>query len=198
MHNILVLGNGPDINNIDFDKIKSSVRTFGVNRIWLKHLPTYYFFHDIDIYKEISNDIKLNLIKNSSTFTSDWLRPKLKNNTWISPYFRFNRRSFPDSVTTGLHILKNNILQQDISKYTFYFAGINLNWTDPSHFWKDKKYKTHKSLNRLNNDWYNSRFDKMFLNFKLLKSYGFNCISVTPDSRLNTIMPFRDISVLYK
>lgn len=194
---ILVLGNSHYINDIDFNKLNTGIETFGVNRIWLKHFPTYYFFHDNEILRELDNNIviKSKLIAKSTCFSSDWLTKSTNNLPhWVRRYPRQSRRKFPDSVTTGLHILGSNILPGKISDYTFYLAGISLKWQEPSHFWKESN---HISLNNKDKDWYDIRFNKMFENFRDLRAMGYNMISVTPDSNLNKLMIFQNIENLY-
>jgi len=194
---ILVLGNGPQINQIEFDKLKPNIETFGVNRIWLKHYPTYFFFHDNDILLELQNDEinRLKLIGKSKCFTSDWIKANVPFiPDWVRSYPRLNRRSFPDSITTGIRILSTRFLKDSISNYTFYMAGINLKWTNPSHFWKESYCN---SLNTRDAGWYTKRFSMMFKNFRSLKSSGFNMVSVTPESSLNKIMRYENINNLY-
>jgi len=192
-----VLGNGTSINDIDFSKLDPSVITFGVNRIWLKHNPTYYFFHDLDILRELETNhvAKSKLVANSICYSSDWINRSLSSTPhWLRKYTRKNRRQFPDSVTTGLHILGSQILHGKIGDYTFYMAGINLKWSDPSHFWKTMEYY---SLNTNDHKWYHPRFLKMFENFRDLKSTGYNMISVTPNSMLNKMMRYENVANLY-
>ena len=194
---ILVLGNGPSINDIDFSKLPKSVQTFGVNRIWLKHYPTYYFFHDFDILTELNNHHieQAKLISKSVCYSSDWInQSSAPTPHWLRKYHRANRRKFPDSVSTGLGILGTHILPGKLSDYTFYMAGINLKWSEPSHFWKDGTYE---SRNNKDKGWYDIRFAKMFDNIRDLKSLGFNMISVTPNSNLNKLMRSENISNLY-
>jgi hypothetical protein len=194
---ILVLGNSPFINDIKFDKLPKDIKTFGVNRIWLKHIPDYFFFHDADILTELDRvpDTRLKLVQNSVTFTSDWLsnsEPNIPH--WLRKYPRTNRRCFPDSVSAGLSILGNRILPGKLSDYIFYMAGISLRWEEPSHFWKADGYP---GLNKKERSWYDIRFNKMFQNFRDIKSHGFNMISVTPNSNLNKLMRFENIANLY-
>ena len=195
---ILVLGNGPSINDIEFDRLDKSIPTFGVNRIWLKYNPTWYFFHDYSILSELERDPinQSKLIANSICFSSDWInRDNRSTPHWLRKYPRRNRRLFPDSVTTGLGLLDTNILPGKTSDYIFYLAGIDLKWSDTSHFWKKMD---HNALNCANKAWYDARFKKMFQNFRDMKSHGYNMISVTPDSMLNKLMRFENISNLYK
>jgi hypothetical protein len=194
---ILVLGNGISINDIDFSKLDPSIQTFGVNRIFLKHFPTYYFFHDADIITELNRDhiTRSKLIANSIIYSSDWIdRSGISTPHWLRKYPRKMRKQFPDSISTGLGILGKDILPGKISDYVFYMAGINLKWSDPSHFWKTLEYK---SLNKHNREWYDIRFQKMIKNIGDLKVVGYNMISVTPDSMLNKMMRYENISNLY-
>jgi len=194
---ILVLGNGVSINDIDFNRLDPNIETFGVNRIWLKHFPTYYFFHDFDIITELEDNhvTRCKLIANSICFSSDWInRDGLTTPNWLRKWPRRNRRQFPDSISTGLGILGNHILTGKLSDYTFYMAGINLKWTEPSHFWKTMDYS---SLNKHNRDWYSPRFSKTFDNIRNLKTAGYNMISVTPESMLNKMMRYENVANLY-
>ena len=194
---ILVLGNGVSINDIDFSRLDPSIQTFGVNRIWLKHYPDYFFFQDSDILHELNKDLvaRSKLIGKSHSFSSDWANSSITNCPhWLRKYPRANRRKFPDSVTTGMQILMTNILKGKQSDYVFYMAGISLKWEDPSHFWKVGEYD---SLNNKDEDWYDVRFNKMFKNIRDIKSLGYNMISVTPNSQLNKMMRYENVANLY-
>jgi hypothetical protein len=46
---VLVLGNDPQINDIEFDRLDKNIITLGINRIWLKYIPDYFFFNDYEI-----------------------------------------------------------------------------------------------------------------------------------------------------
>jgi len=195
---ILVLGNDPQINQIDFDRLDPSVITYGVNRIWLRHIPNYFFFHDKHIFKELlENPEKLaQLQMRSKVFTSDWLKLKHREvvlPNWIRCYPRIDRYQFVDSVTTGLQILCRNIYSPN--NIRFYIAGVSLIWREPSHFWKETEYR---SYNQFGPAWYGPRFDRTFANFEKLKTKGFDMVSVNPDSKLNKILRYENISNLYK
>jgi hypothetical protein len=176
------------------------METYGVNRIWLKHFPTYYFFHDPPILDELnSQDITLMKLKaKSQCFYSDWLyrggsRPSWLPE-WAKGYDRIDKLAFVDSVTTGMRILRSRILNPSFD-YVFYIAGVPLTWTDPSHFWKSFE---HESQNKHGRDWYEPRFRRIFLNFKNLKEEGFKMTSVTPGSKLNSILGYQDIRTIYR
>lgn len=194
---ILVLGNGPSINDINFKRLAPDIKTFGVNRIWLAHIPDYFFFHDIDILKELTgkNQTINNLKSNSVIFTSDWIKSTVPN--WIRMYPRHNRKIFPDSVTMGLNILSNHILKENLKDYVFYMAGIHLRWIEPSHFWKDESFQ-YISRNKNDKKWYAPRFNKVLHNLSDMQKMGFRMISVTQDSNLNKIMRYENIANLYK
>ena len=194
---VLILGNGPDINNIEFNKLPKNIKTAGVNRIWLKYFPKYYFYHDTEIMKEIERDlvIKSKLLAKSVCYTSDWLG---KRTNYIPKYLKVvsrpNPSIFVDSVNTFMRILiSDNVFKTNNT--IFYIAGVPLSWKEPSHFWKD--IGQYNSLNKNGRDWYEPRFNRMLSNFKDLKKLGYNMVSVTPNSRLNKIMRYEGIANLY-
>lgn len=194
---VLVLGNGPQINDIDFDRLDPSIITLGVNRIWLKHLPDYFFFNDPEIIYELNKkpEILAKLQTESKIFTSDYfLRFKRNIPKWAEVVKRSPsiRRTFPDSVTTGMTILRSKYLVQD--DVQFYLAGVSLKWKTPSHFWKQLEYN---SINKHTADWYAPRFKKIYENFKIMQRAGTNMISVNPDSLLNKMLRYESIDTLY-
>jgi hypothetical protein len=194
---VLVLGNDPQINTIDFDRLKPEVITLGVNRIWLKHIPNYLFFNDIQILTEIERhpEIMAQLQSNTKCFSSDWIKYGLKRTIpqWIEIHRRPNVISFPDSVSTAINIFSSNFLTD--RRVTYYLAGVSLKWTNPSHFWKEIEYE---SLNKHGQDWYTTRFVKMSENFRKIKARGIRVISVNPNSNLNKMFRYESIDNLYR
>ncbi len=195
---VLVLGNDPQINSIDFDRIDPSVITLGVNRIWLKYLPNYFFFHDWDIVTELNSkpETLAKLISTSKIFSSDWFRYyKRPIPTWLTIRNRPNsrRRNFPDSVTTSMLLFKNYYAQTLNCEY--YIAGVSLKWQEPSHFWKT--IPNYDSKNKFNESWYSPRFVKTLQNFKNLETAAYRMISVNDNSQLNKIMRYQSIETLY-
>lgn len=193
---VLVLGNGPQILDINFELIKPEVITLGVNRIWLKFVPNYLFFHDPEILYEIEKRTDIDF-SNTVLIVSDWSNVPIDS---ISSRFkkvinvkRVRVDSFPDSVSTCIQIFSESIFKN--KEIYFYIAGVNLKWTDPSHFWKKIDYSD--SLNKNDKDWYDPRFIKMFRNFQRLMKLGYRLRSVTPNSLLNKIMPSLGIDHLY-
>lgn len=194
---VLVLGNDPQINDIDFSRLDPSIITLGVNRIWLKHLPNYFFFHDWDIVVELKRrpELLAKLQTKSTIFTSDWYKfhnKAIPRWTIMHPRPTSHRRSFPDSVTTAMWLFKNYYARQ--LDCVYYIAGVSLKWQNPSHFWKTIK---HHSKNDHGSTWYTPRFDKTHSNFKALNSSGYSMISVNPNSRLNSMMRSVGIENLY-
>lgn len=193
---VLILGNGLDINNIKFDMLPKKIKTVGVNRIWLKHFPDYYFYHDSQIMKEIDRDLvlKSKIISKCKCYTSDWLESRTnKVPEYLTVVKRTCPRMFVDSVNTFMRILiSENVF--NVSDTVFYIAGVPLKWTDPSHFWKEMEYD---SLNKQDEAWYSNRFKRMMRNFQNLKMLGVKLISVTPQSNLNKIMRYESIDNLY-
>jgi len=195
---VLVLGNDPQINSIDFDRLDPSIITLGVNRIWLKYLPNYFFFHDWDIVTELNNkpETLAKLITTSKIFSSDWYRYYKKPiPTWVDLKERPNaqKRAFPDSITTSMWIFKNYYTQHLSCEY--YIAGVSLKWQEPSHFWKTEP--NYISKNKFGERWYSSRFLKTLNNFKTLHSSGYKMISVNENSLLNKIMRYQSMDTLY-
>lgn len=201
MTRILVLGNDPQINQINFKLLDSDVITIGVNRIWLKHIPNYFFFTDIPIFRELSlhTEIFNKLIETSKWYSSEWIRQCfIKSRTPIPPWIkiyqrRIGNRSLPDSVTSAIQIFHQEHLIKP--PYSFYVAGVSLKWQHPSHFWQSLDYK---SLHTPTQEWYNPRFDKIYSNFEILKQMGLSIVSVHPNSRLNNLFRYENVRTLYK
>ena len=193
---VLILGNDPQINRIDFSRLSKDIITLGVNRIWLKHIPHYLFFNDYTIIDELekSPEILQKIKEKSTVFSSDWLlQAKRPVPNWVKVYDRIAKYSFPDSITTGMQLFSRHIVERN--RCSFYIAGVSLTWQEPSHFWK---VLDHPSTNRHGDSWYSPRFERMNHNFKQLKNTGFEMISVNPNSLLNKMMRYENIENLYK
>ena len=197
---ILVLGNDPQINEIDFSALDPKIITLGVNRIWLKHIPHYFFFNDYAIITELNSapEHLAKLRSNSTIFSSDWLRPQVKKHrasipAWTKIIDRPDPYVFPDAVTTAISIFRRNYSISSDS--VFYIAGVSLLWQEPSHFWKNGNYQN--SLNNHDQKWYENRFVRIEDNFKKLKALGIKMVSVNPNSRLNKMMRYESIANLY-
>jgi hypothetical protein len=195
---VLVLGNDPQINEIDFSRLPRDIVTLGVNRIWLKHIPRLFFFNDVEILKELERqpEVVKALSSMSNCFSSDWLtQPKSKAiqvPNWVKVYPRPNKHAFPDSVTTAISIFRTHILKGAPAVY--YIAGVSLKWSEPSHFWKQTD---HISLNQHDENWYLPRFERILENFKNLSLPRHSIVSVHPDSLLNKYYRYEGIENLY-
>lgn len=195
---VLVLGNDPQINDIDFSRLSPDIVTLGVNRIWLKHIPNYFFFNDREILMELEKfpEVVKALTSKSRCYSSDWLLfPKTQRlivPSWLKIYPRFKSKGFPDSITTALSLFRTQYLKGHDA--IFYVAGVSLRWSNPSHFWKELEYD---SLNRHGEDWYGYRFNLMLENFKNLSIPRHKIISVHPNSLLNKHYRYEGIENLY-
>lgn len=194
---VLVLGNSPQINQIEFNLLHDDVITLGINRIWLKYIPNYFFFHDLIISNELqaSPEDLAKLIQHSTIFSSDWIKKNNKNviPKWTKVYSRPKARQFPDSASLSIQLFSKNIMPD--SNITFYIAGVPLCWQEPSHFWKELEFSANSVGDK---SWYDVRFPLMLQNFKSLKSSGYDIVSVTPNSALNKIFRYESIGNLYK
>jgi hypothetical protein len=197
---ILVLGNDPQINSIEFNRLDPGIITLGVNRIWLKHIPNFFFFNDCEIIDELNlvPETLAKLRSCSTIFSSDWLRYGAKRRgtnlpSWTRVIDRTQLNTFADSVSTSISIFHRHFLKS--SDYTFYVAGVSLLWQEPSHFWKSIEYSNAKNKN--DREWYDPRFNRIETNFRNLKNLGINIISVNPNSRLNKIFRYENIGNLY-
>lgn len=195
---VLVLGNDPQINRIDFSRLDRDVITLGVNRIWLKHIPKYFFFNDPEILKELEKEPEVvkALVSKSQCFSSDWIKAsknkKVHLPNWLKVYPRINRHSFPDSVTTSMSLFRTHYLKGRPA--TFYVAGVSLRWMEPSHFWKELDYV---ALNKHDKKWYDRRFEMILHSFKNLSIPRNRIVSVNPDSLLNKHYRYEGIENLY-
>jgi hypothetical protein len=197
MNKVLVLGNSNQINEIDFTRLDSSIITFGVNRIWLKFSPNYLFFNDLEILDEILENKREDLFLTTKFLTSNYILRKTKARSLLSKYtiqilHRSSYLDFTDSVSNGLDLFNKYILKN--GKTTFYIAGVPLTWEEPSHFWKKLNYS---SRNKNTKAWYSQRFQFIYKNFEKLKVSGLNIISSTPNSKLNKLFRFENVSNLY-
>lgn len=196
---VLVLGNDPQINRIEFDRLAKDVITVGVNRIWLKHVPNYFFFNDLEILDELDRNpvACAKLIQKAKVYSSDWLSTALKKKkrsipSWITVHTRKNP-VFPDSVSTAIDLFNQHY--KSGAKCVYYIAGVSLIWQNPSHFWKEFEYD---ALNKNDHVWYTPRFNLIYKNFNRLKNINIPMVSVNPKSTLNKLMRYEHIENLYQ
>ena len=197
---LLLIGNDPTIEYIDFPRIQKDIITVGTNRAWLKTIPNYLFFHDQKIFQELDENVnRLNQLKaHTKIISSDWLeinckRTGLQVPNYTTIYERPNKTKYVDCVTTAIDILERDKFKKRDT--IFYVAGVSLTWKTPSHFWKKNPIEGIGNTN--DRDWHNKRFQMTFTNFENLKKRGFNIVSVTPDSKINKIFRYENIGNLY-
>lgn len=191
---ILIFGNDPSIDDIDFDQIKNSgIITAGVNRIWHKFEPDYLLFLDTEIQQELKNAPKLantQAIVSAEYVTCSAQRYPLHLADVKNKFSRvYNVPNIPrqfklfGSVPTLIHVL-NEIIYTD-KKNIFLVCGVSLKIDDiqTSHFWKGKV----GTLNNKDKYWYSTRFDQQMESFTKIKSYIHHIYNCTPDSRLSSI-----------
>lgn len=204
---IIIVGNDKYADKYNYNKIMNSKLSpvlIGINRFFYITNPHYLFFHDLDILREMmNNEVDFN---NFNILTTNWIEKgienkpqdiqdklkQLKNDDIVTKYKREPNR-FPDSVTTAIKII-NNELYQDFN-LEFYILGVSLKWDNKrSHFWRDK----HNTYNNKSRKWYERRFKYMLNNFRELKNNNYNIYSCTPNSELNKLFPFKRIEYFYK
>ena len=200
MKKVLVIGNDPTVDQIDFVRLNPDVITVGTNRAWLKLIPNYLFFHDPKIYLELENHSKKleDLKSHSNIIASDWLSFQCRKNRtdvpgYIKIYNRTNRSKYVDCVTTAIDILNRYVF--DKRNTTYYIAGVSLRWQNPSHFWK--KNPIEGIGNPHDQTWYNPRFDRTYVNFTDLKKSNTKIVSVTPGSKINKLFRYENVANLY-
>lgn len=201
MNKVLVLGNDPSLDQIDFVKLDPNVITVGTNRAWLKTIPNYFFFHDPKIFQELDNHPKKleDLKFHSKIISSDWLttqckKLKIQRPEYAKIYNRPDKHKYVDCVTTSIDILNRYFL--DKRKVTYYIAGVSLRWQNPSHFWK--KNPIEGIGNKNDRNWHKTRFDRTYQNFAKLKSSNVKMVSVTPNSKLHKIIRYENVANLYR
>jgi hypothetical protein len=97
----VLIGNGPTLNSVDFDLIKS-IPTFGVNAIYLKEkemgfLPTYYFVEDVFVAEDRAREIAD--LRGPTKFFGNYLRYAIDdspNTLWMNVSVSYgNFKNFP-------------------------------------------------------------------------------------------------------
>jgi len=197
---VLLIGNDSNVNSIDFSKIQPNIIKVGTNRAWLKLIPNYLFFHDPKIFLELDNnqDRLSELKKHTRIISSDWLQTgcskiNIKPPGYTTIYSRPNKKKYVDCVTTAIDILDRHILNK--RNTTFYIAGVSLIWKNPSHFWKKNPIDGIGNSN--DKKWHEKRFKLTLENFKHLKDRGFDIVSSTPCSKINSLFRYEHIENLY-
>ena len=195
MNKFLVLGTGDDINNINFDKIDNDYIIAGVNRIYEKIIPDYYFVYDVkELMPIISDDIKL--IYTHPAKLAEYYRERndytKSFHTYYDPEytpgFKMDGKHYDcghGSINYLLRLLNNYLFNGQ--ENVFYLAGVPL-LEGKGHFYGKRENETtlQSALNRFYND------------FLRLKKFGYNIVSLMQESKLNELFPTEDLNIIYK
>lgn len=199
MNKFLILGTGADINDIDFDRIDDSFITAGVNRIYEKFIPEYYYIYDLkDVL--IKDGIAVSLPEGIHTICThpDKLyeymskRKNYKQNffTYYDPLytatFTHNGDEYEcnqSSINYLIRMLNDRFFSGGDN--VFFLAGVPL-LESVGHFYSGTGKTTQVVLNRFYND------------FIRLKNLGYNIFSIMKESKLNDLFPTEDINMIYK
>lgn len=192
---ILILGNGADINDIDFSRVDSSFITAGVNRIYKKHIPEYYFIYDLkDIVPELPDTVtNIHTVKNKY---EELLRDNTKdltNKTFIINEYNNYSKVFNihdavldcnfSAVNYLIRLLDDIIYKDDINY--FYICGCPL-LESVGHFYDESINATPQKT-----------LDNIYKDFLRLAYKKYNMISLMKQSKLNNILPVYDKDILY-
>lgn len=192
--NFLIFGTGADINNIDFSRLRKDFIIVGVNRIFEKIIPDYYYVYDLKtLISYIPNTIKT--IYTHPAKLKECFDNNLNYNFNYVTYY--DKDYMPSYVYEGGHFdcghgsvnyllrMLNNYLFEG-QKNTYYLAGVPL-LEGMGHFYQDVEATTSVQI----------ALDRFFNDFLRLKRLGYNIKSVMENSRLNEIFPVEDINIIY-
>jgi hypothetical protein len=192
-NNFLILGNGADINEIDFNQIDVSFITGGVNRIYLRYIPEYYYIYDlVNIMPDFP--IKENIIYTHTSKLSEYLRENV-NNTDIFHAFPCNEYTTEfviindkikcnhSAINMLIRILNDYLFSTD-DNY-FYVCGVPLLESE-GHFYDESINHTPQKV-----------LDKIYNDFIRLAHRGYKIVSCMKESKLNNLFPNEDKSILY-
>ena len=190
----LIFGTGKDINKISFGKIDKSFITAGVNRIFKKFIPDYYFVYDLDILGPILPDA-VKVVYTHPDKLAEYFRlyKNYKQNfcTYYDadymPSYVLNGKQYDcghGSINYLIRMLNNYLYKDD--ENIFYIAGVPL-LEGTGHFYDDNHDTTsvQKALDRFYND------------FMRLKNMGYNIVSLMKKSKLNDLFPIENIKMIY-
>ena len=193
MNKFLILGTGEDINDIDFTRLDSDFITAGVNRIFYKYIPDYYYVYDLDIIQDlIPDEIEHIYTHPDKLYQAASLKKNYKQNftTYYdknyTPEYQVNGKRFDcghGSVNYLIRMLNNLIYPSDDNK--FYLCGVPL-LEDVGHFYEDDKTTTNQKV-----------LDRFYNDFLRMKSLNYNIVSLMEKSKLNDIFPIEKKEVLY-
>lgn len=200
MNKFLILGTGADINDIDFSNIRGDLITAGVNRIYEKIIPNYFFVYDMpEFMPYMVQDEKAEKIKTIYThpgqlnkYFQKGFSYKFNYNTYYDPEY------IPSYTYNGIHYdcghgsinylirMLNDHLYRD-QKNIFYIAGVPL-FEDIGHFYDDEGKTTSKQ----------DVLDRFYNDFLRLHKRCYCMVSVMKKSKLNELLPIEDINIIYR
>ena len=194
MNNFLVLGTGADINNIDFSQINHKWITAGVNRIHEKIIPDYFFCYDAkEVVPNLPDTIKT--IYTHPGKLAEYFRGSfdIKKNYCsyydedYTPGFRLHGKRFDCGHGSISYLIRtfNNYLYKG-QENIFYLAGVPL-LEDIGHFYDDSNDEATTQIS----------LDRFFNDFLRLVDQGFAMVSLMKESRLNDILPVKDLEIIY-
>lgn len=185
----LIIGNAPDIESLEIDKLYKDITTIGINRSWHLFETDYLFFQDYDILHELKT---LNKNKTPKLITTDHIENdnRFSTNDNVIVYKR-NKKLFPDSVSNAIDVF-NRFNKNGV----FYLYGVSLIWNERlHHFWQKSNIHVNNTYGR---DWYEKRFDYILNNIRQLKNDNIKIISTTEKSKLNAYLKYVNINELYE
>lgn len=198
--NIFIFGTSPYLDSIDFEKIKHSqsskdIITAGVNRIFYKFQPDYFFFMDRDIIEELSK----NSIQREEH--SKWMIPKFLYENSESRVERGDFQSYIDqqkieelninffealkrksSMLWLLYYFQEILFKDYLCK--FFLIGVELK-TDKGHYFGGKYNSNRPNLG--------TQYVSQQHGIKELSNLGYKIMSLTPNSKLHEFIPFIDM-----
>lgn len=192
---ILLLGNGADINDIDFTKIDDSFIIAGVNRIYKKYIPEYYFIYDlIEIMPEIPDNVTtIHTVKNKYHQYIEHDTSDKRNKTFVINDYSYYTQIFNiqdkvlqcnfSPVNFLIRLIDDILFMNDVNY--FYIAGVPL-LENVGHFYDESINKTEQKT-----------LDKIYNDFLRLAYKNYHMISVMKESKLNNILPVIDKDILY-
>jgi hypothetical protein len=205
MKHILLFGNGPEINNIDFESLdyvrngNSDIVTAGVNRIWRRYMPDYFFFIDGDIVRELIAK-SVQRPEGSEWFSSDFLfknegRPGTPDETeQFYEYFQTNsihllprpwqhtRRL--NSMLWSIIYLNKFIFFKEKCRFYLFATPLRIVEKDDHHFWA----KDTDTIYQLTPDRMEGYFRSHVRGLQELSSAGYDIYSATADSLANNYL----------
>ena len=201
--NIFLFGTSEFIDEVDIDKIeelkkKKDVVTAGVNRIFRKFQPDYFFFMDRDIVEEL-HDEQVFRNKNSKWMTSKFLYEnsisKLEEHEF-SDYLADQEIDILDidfvkkvrrksSLLWLIYYMRHYAFPDHVCK--FYFVGVSLDYQS-SHYYGGMMNKN-RPLDTLK-----VQYQSQFQGLKEFQRSGYHFYSLTPQSKINSFIPFINVS----